>query len=173
MRSVDPSRGGPLDPPRLLPPMPSPGHQGPGGGWLTELPPDPPWVIGMWGASCWYCKKGLQLLVPMAKELGLPFIALHSPEFPHDEDEGYPERVLEELGLPIGMEGVYHHRDARAWTDLVAMRYWPTFLIADRDRRATFVMVGYAGDRDSMVGDFRAAMEAVAPGAPVTGPPAG
>src|SRR5690606_25376739 len=68
----------------------------------TEPPPDPPWVLGMWGASCWYCRKGLRILVPMAQEIGVPFVALHTPEFPDDEAEGFPERVLEEIGLPIG-----------------------------------------------------------------------
>jgi len=49
------------------------------------------------------------------------------------------------------------------------MRYWPTFLVVDRDRRTTFVLVGYAGDRDSMLVPFRAAVEAARRGAaPVT-----
>jgi len=160
-RYEEPGRGGRLDPPRLLPPLPGAGHRGPAGGWLTDPPPDPPWLVGMWGASCWYCKKGLQVLVPLAREMGVPFVALHVPEFPDDEAPGFPERVLEELGLPIGREGVHHHRDARAWAELVAMRHWPTFLVVDRERRATFVLVGYAGPNDPMFAPLRAALEAV------------
>ena len=161
---LEPSRGGPLDPPRLLPPLPGPDYVGKAGGWLTAPPPDPPWLVGMWGASCWYCKKGLQVLVPLAAELGVPFVALHTPEFPEDEQPGFPERVLEEIGLPIGRPGVFHLRDATAWSQQVAMRYWPTFLVVDKDRRATFVLVGYAGPADSMFAPLRAALEATRSG---------
>ncbi len=157
---TEPSRGGPLDPPRLLPPMPGPDYQGKAGGWLTPPPPEPPWLVGMWGASCWYCKKGLQVLVPMAQEFGIPFVALHTPEFPDDEQPGFPERVLEELGLPIGQPGVHHLRDATEWSKLVAMAYWPTFLVVDKHRRASFVQVGYAGPSDPMFAQLRAALEA-------------
>lgn len=100
----------------------------------------------MWGATCWYCKKGLVGLAPVARRLDIPLVALHVPEFPADEAEGHPERVLDELGLPHGTEGIYVHRDARAWAELVAMRYWPTFLVVDRDRRATYVLIGWAGE---------------------------
>ncbi|WP_373047909.1 TlpA family protein disulfide reductase [Vulgatibacter sp.] len=162
---IESKRGGPIEPPRLIAPLPSAGYVGNAGGWLTELPPDPPWLIGMWGASCWYCKKGLQDLVPLAAEAGVPFVALHVPEFPDDEEPGYPERVLEELGLPIGMPGVYHHRDAREWAEMVAMLHWPTFVVVDRDRRATFRLIGYAGKGDSMYGPLRAALDAARKGA--------
>lgn len=155
MELLDFRRGGPIEPPRLLPPLPR--RPGPAGGWLTPLPPDPPWLIAMWGASCWYCKKGLVGLAPVCRELGLPLVAFHVPEFPDDEVEGFPERVLEELGLPIGTEGIFHHRDARAWAELVAMRFWPTFLVVDRDRRATFVLIGWAGEDEA----FRRAREAM------------
>src|SRR5690606_13401020 len=101
---LDFHRGGPLDPPRLLPPLPE--GPGPAGGWLPEPPPEPPWLLALWGASCWYCKKGLQALAPAARALGIPLVALHVPEFPADEAPGYPERVLEELGLPIGTPGI-------------------------------------------------------------------
>lgn len=141
---LDFHRGGPLDPPRLLPPLPE--GPGPAGGWLTEPPPEPPWLIALWGASCWYCKKGLQALAPAARALGIPLVALHVPEFPVDEAPGYPERVLEELGLPIGTPGIHHHRDARTWAEWIEMRSWPTFLAVDRERRATFVLIGWAGE---------------------------
>ncbi|MFO7155223.1 MAG: hypothetical protein DIU72_001215 [Pseudomonadota bacterium] len=144
MELLDFRRGGPLDPPRLLPPLPE--KPGPAGGWLTDRPPEPPWLVAMWGATCWYCKKGLVGLAPVARRLDIPLVALHVPEFPADEAEGHPERVLDELGLPHGTEGIYVHRDARAWAELVAMRYWPTFLVVDRDRRATYVLIGWAGE---------------------------
>lgn len=159
---IEANRGGPIDPPRLLPPLPGPEHRGPSGGWLGPTPPEPPWLIGMWSAACYYCKKGLQDLVPLAGELGLPFVALHVPEFPDDEAPGAPEKTLEAIGLPLGRPGVFHHRDARAWAELVAMRYWPTFLVVDRERRATFVLIGWGGHRDSVYGPLRAAMEAAA-----------
>lgn len=158
--STEPKRGGPIDPPRLLPPLPGPEERGPAGGWLTVPPPPPPWVVGMWGASCWYCKKGLRDLVPIAAEIGVPFVALHVPEFPEDEAPGFPERVLEELGLPLGTPGVHHHRDARAWAERIAMRYWPTFLVVDGDRRATFLLVGWSSHSDSIYGPLREAIAA-------------
>ena len=154
-------RGGPLDPPRLLPPLPGPGEPGAAGGWLTPLPPGPPWVIGLWGASCFYCRQGLADLVPLAEREGVPFVALHVPEFPDDERPGAPEGTLAELGLPVGRPGVHHHRDARAWARAVAMGFWPTFLVVDADRRATFVLVGWAGHADAMYGPLaRAVAEA-------------
>lgn len=140
----DPRRGGPVSPPRLLPPLPE--GPGPAGGWLTALPPNPPWLVALWGASCWYCKKGLAGVAPLARELGLPLVALHVPEFPEDEVAGAPEEVLSELGLPIGTAGIFHHRDARSWGAQVQMRSWPTFLVVDGERRATFVLIGWAGE---------------------------
>src|SRR5690606_15866577 len=98
------------------------------------------WLIALWGATCWYCKKGLQGLAPVARELGMPLVGLHVPEFPVDEEPGFPERVLEELGVPVGTAGIHYHRDARTWAEWIEMRYWPTFLAVDRDRKATFVL---------------------------------
>ena len=157
---IDEKRGGPIVPPRLLPPLPGPDYQGKAGGWLTGPPPEPPWLIGVWSASCWYCRRALQLLVPLAAEVGLPFVALHAPEFPDDEEPEFPEQVLRELGLPIGRPGVHHLRDGRAWAELVAIHSWPTHLVVDRDRRATFLLIGYAGEQDPMLPPLRAALEA-------------
>jgi thiol-disulfide isomerase/thioredoxin len=164
-------RGGPIDPPRLLPPLPGPDEADPGGGWLTVPPPEPPWVVGMWSASCHYCKKGLGDLVPLAEAHGVPFVALHVPEFPDEGAPGVPERTLAELGLPLpprpgpeapARRGVHHHRDAREWASLVAMTFWPTFLVVDARRRATFVLIGWAGHSDSMYGPLARAIEAAA-----------
>jgi hypothetical protein len=160
MNDVDERRGGPLDPPRLLPPLPE--APGAAGGWLTAPPPEPPWLVGLWGASCFYCKKGLTDLVPLAARHRVPFVALHVPEFPHDADPGAPERALEEIGLPVGSAGVAHFRDATAWAELVAMRHWPTFLVVDRERRATFVLIGWAGSKDRMYEGLEAALVRVA-----------
>src|SRR6476659_3501224 len=93
-------RGGPLDPPRLLPPLPAADEEGAAGGWLTPPPPDGPWLVGLWSAACFYCKKGLTDLVPMAERHGVPFVALHVPEFPADGEPGAPEATLEGLGMP-------------------------------------------------------------------------
>lgn len=159
---LEAKRGGPIVPPRLLPPLPGPDEAGPAGGWLTAPPPDGPWVVGLWGASCYYCKKGLVDLVPLAAKHGVPFVALHVPEHPDDERPGAPEATLAGLSLPIGKAGVFHHRDARAWAELVAMAYWPTFLVVDAGRRATFVLVGWAGHGDSMYGAVEDAIREVA-----------
>lgn len=134
-----------------------PTQPGAAGGWLTDPPPDPPWLVAMWGATCWYCKKGLVGLAPVARSLGLPLVALHVPEFPEDTAEGFPEQVLADLGLPVGTEGIYHHRDATAWAELVAMRFWPTFLVVDAERRATHVLIGWAGEDAA----YRATLEAM------------
>jgi hypothetical protein len=168
---IETRRGGPLDPPRLLPPLPAADERGAAGGWLTAPPPDPPWVIGLWGASCFYCRKGLADLVPRAARAGVPFVALHVPEFPDDEAPGAPERTLAELGLPVGHPGVHHHRDARAWSARVAMAYWPTFLVVDADRRATFVLVGWAGHGDAAYGPLERAIAATASTRPPLAPP--
>lgn len=159
---IESRRGGPLTPPRLLPPLPGTDERGAAGGWLTAPPPAPPWVVGMWSAGCHYCRKGLADLVPLAEGAGVPFVALHVPEFPDDEAPGVPERALDELGLPVGRPGVHHHRDARAWSTLVAMTYWPTFLVVDADRRATFVLIGWAGHADATYGPLARAIEAAA-----------
>ncbi len=157
---IETRRGGPLEPPRLPPPLPGPDEDGPAGGWLTALPPEPPWLVGMWGASCYYCRKGLADLLPLAERTGVPFVALHVPEFPDDEASGAPEGALAALGFAVGRPGVFHHRDAREWARLVAMSYWPTFLVVDADRRATFVLIGWAGHGDAMYGPLARALDA-------------
>lgn len=85
----------------------------------------------------------------------MPLVGLHVPEFPVDEEPGFPERVLEELGVPVGTAGIHYHRDARTWAEWIEMRYWPTFLAVDRDRKATFVLIGWAGE-DKAYRDFLA-----------------
>jgi thiol-disulfide isomerase/thioredoxin len=107
-------------------------------------------LLNFWVFTCGNCTRTLPSLVrfdAVYRDRGLTLIGIHTPEFPPyagEHDKGNVAAALRRHGVtyPIAQDN-----DRRTW-DLYGIRYWPTFVLIDKQARIRHEGVGefHVGD---------------------------
>ena len=91
-------------------------------------------LLNFWVFTCGNCTRTVPSLVDFDRRYrsqGLTLIGIHTPEFPPyagEHDRGNVERALRQHGIAYPNA---QDNDSRTW-NLYGIRYWPSFVLIDR-----------------------------------------
>lgn len=116
-------------------------------------------LVNFWVFTCGNCTRSLPSLRAFYETYrgqGLEIVGIHTPEFPPyagEHDKGNVQRALGEHGVtwPVAQDN-----DRATW-DLYRVRYWPTFVLIDKQGRIRYTDVGefHLGDATHRVWESR------------------
>lgn len=107
-------------------------------------------LLNFWTFTCYNCRGAIPSLITfdrMYRGQGLTLIGMHTPEFPPyagEHDSANVARALREHRIEYANA---QDNDARTW-NLYRIRYWPSYVLIDRDGR-----IRYEGYGEFHVGD--------------------
>jgi thiol-disulfide isomerase/thioredoxin len=116
-------------------------------------------LLNFWVFTCYNCTNTVPSLVDFDsnyRDQGLTLIGIHTPEFPPysgEHDKGNLQRALEKYHIryPNAQDN-----DSKTW-DLYGIRYWPSFVLIDRQGRIRYEGAGefHVGDANYQLWDRR------------------
>lgn len=107
-------------------------------------------LVNFWVFTCGNCTRSLPSLRAFYKAFhadGLEIVGIHTPEFPPYAGEHDKGNVQKALGVHDVTWPVAQDNDRATW-DLYGVRYWPTFVLIDKQGRIRYTDVGefHVGD---------------------------
>jgi thiol-disulfide isomerase/thioredoxin len=116
-------------------------------------------LLNFWTFTCYNCRNAVPSLVAfdsLYRGRGLTLIGIHTPEFPPyggEHDRANVARALRDQAIryPNALDN-----DRATW-DLYGIRYWPSYVLIDRDGQIRYEGYGefHVGDRQYQLWDAR------------------
>lgn len=118
-------------------------------------------LVNFWVFTCANCTRSLPSLIDFDERYrarGLTIIGVHTPEFPPysgEHDRENVRRAVRAYGIryPVAQDN-----DRRTW-DAYGIRFWPSFVLIDRQGRIRYAAAGEFHEHDGTYEDWNGRIE--------------